>query len=141
MPTPRMRSREIHRKAGDLGSARTFFETALQHYPEFEDALVGLGRTLIALEQPKLAVPHLQKAIALNPKSEVAYYQLAQAHRALGDTAAQEKALAVFARLRTSVRARDLVDIAAPPGSDQAEARSGLRGSRCGDDGARSRPL
>jgi tetratricopeptide (TPR) repeat protein len=91
---------EIHRKAGDLREARTFFETALMHYPDFEDALVGLGRTLIALEQPKLAVTHLNRATRLNPTSEVAYYQLAQAHRALGDTPAQEKALAMFEQLR-----------------------------------------
>jgi tetratricopeptide (TPR) repeat protein len=93
---------EIHRKAGDLGSARTFFENALQHYPDFEEALVGLGRSLVALQEPKLAITYLTKAIALNSKSEIAYYQLAQAHRALGDTAAQEKALAVFERLRSA---------------------------------------
>jgi tetratricopeptide (TPR) repeat protein len=93
---------EIHRKAGDLSGAQTFFETALTHYPDFEEALVGLGRSLIALQKPKLAVPFLSKAIALNPKSEVAYYQLAQAHRALGDTAAQEKALAMFEQLRSA---------------------------------------
>jgi tetratricopeptide (TPR) repeat protein len=91
---------EIHRKGGDLREARTFFETALAHYPDFEDALVGLGRTLVALQQPRLAIPRLNRAIALNPRSEVAYYQLAQAHRALGDTAGQEKALAAFERLR-----------------------------------------
>jgi tetratricopeptide (TPR) repeat protein len=93
---------EIHRKGGDLSGAQTFFETALTHYPDFEEALVGLGRSLIALQKPKLAVPFLSKAIALNPKSEVAYYQLAQAHRALGDTAAQEKALAMFEQLRSA---------------------------------------
>jgi tetratricopeptide (TPR) repeat protein len=93
---------EIHRKAGDLGRAQTFFEAALSHYPDFEDALVGLGRSLIALQKPTLALPYLSKAIALNPKSEVAYYQLAQAHRALGDTAAQEKALAIFEQLRSA---------------------------------------
>ena len=93
---------EIHRKAGDLREARTFFETALVHYPDFEDALVGLGRTLVALEQPKLAIPHLNRAIQLNAKSEIAYYHLAQAHRALGDTAAQEKALATFEQLRNA---------------------------------------
>jgi tetratricopeptide (TPR) repeat protein len=93
---------EIHRKAGDLSSARTFFETALKHYPDFEEALVGLGRSLIALQEPKLAIPYLEKAIALNSKSEIAYYQLAQAHRALGDTAAQEKALTIFEQLRSA---------------------------------------
>lgn len=93
---------EIHRKAGDLGSARTFFETALRHYPDFEEALVGLGRSLIALQEPKRAIAYLDKAIALNSKSEIAYYQLAQAHRALGDTAAQERAMAAFEQLRSA---------------------------------------
>jgi tetratricopeptide (TPR) repeat protein len=93
---------EIHRKAGDLAAARTFFETALKHYPDFEDALVGLGRSLVALQEPRLAIPLLNRAIVLNSKSEVAYYQLAQAHRALGDTAAQQKALATFEQLRSA---------------------------------------
>jgi tetratricopeptide (TPR) repeat protein len=93
---------EIHRKAGDLPQARTFFETALAHYPDFEDALVGLGRTLVALEQPALAIPRLDRAIALNPRSEVAFYQLSQAYRALGNTAAQEKALAMFEQLKSA---------------------------------------
>jgi tetratricopeptide (TPR) repeat protein len=93
---------EIHRKAGALDRAREYFEMALKHYPEFEEALVGLGRTLVGLAKPELAVPHLQKAIALNAASEVAYYQLAQAHRALGDAAAQAKALAVFEQLQSA---------------------------------------
>jgi len=97
---------EIHRKAGRLDPARESFETALKHYPEFEEAHVGLGRTLVALAKPGPAVPHLQKAIALNPNSEVAYYQLAQAYRALGDTAAQEKALAVFEQLQSAAARR-----------------------------------
>jgi predicted Zn-dependent protease len=79
---------------------------ALKHYPEFEEAHVGLGRTLVALAKPGLALPHLQKAIALNANSEVAYYQLAQAHRALGDAAAQAKALAVFEQLQIAASRR-----------------------------------
>jgi tetratricopeptide (TPR) repeat protein len=97
---------ELHRKAGRLDNAREFFETALTHYPEFEEARVALGRTLVALSKPELAVPHLQKAIALNPSSEVAYYQLAQAYRALGDAPAQEKALAAFERLQSAASRR-----------------------------------
>jgi tetratricopeptide (TPR) repeat protein len=93
---------ELHRKAGRLDNAREFFETALTHYPEFEEARVALGRTLVALSKPELAVPHLQRAIALNPSGEVAYYQLAQAYRALGDAPAQEKALAAFERLQSA---------------------------------------
>jgi tetratricopeptide (TPR) repeat protein len=103
---------EIRRKAGELDKAREFFETALKYYPEFEEARVGLGRTLVALAKPELAVPHLQKAIALNAASEVAYYQLAQAYRALGDAPAQEKALAVFEQLQSaSLRRGDAANL------------------------------
>ncbi|MGH9309614.1 MAG: tetratricopeptide repeat protein [Vicinamibacterales bacterium] len=93
---------EIHRKAGDLAKARASFESALEHYPEFEDALIGLARALIGLQEPALAVTHLKKAIALNGRSEVAFYQLAQAHAALGDAPAQQQALEAFQALRAA---------------------------------------
>jgi tetratricopeptide (TPR) repeat protein len=91
---------EVHRKAGELESAREFFERALAHHPDFDEALVGLGRTLVALGQPAEALPRLEAAAKRNPQNEVAYYQMAQAYRALGRTAEQEKALAEFTRLR-----------------------------------------
>jgi predicted Zn-dependent protease len=93
---------EIHRKAGDLSKARASFESALEHYPEFEDALIGLARTLIGLQEPALAITHLKKAIALNGRSEVAFYQLAQAYAALGDTPSQQRALEAFQALRAA---------------------------------------
>ena len=90
----------MHRKAGELEPARKFFAQAVTHYPAFEQALVGLGRTLIALGRPAEALPHLQAALKGNPENEVAHYQVAQAYRALGNTAEQEKALAEFNRVR-----------------------------------------
>lgn len=97
---------EMHRKAGELEPARELFERALAHYPDFEHALVGLGRTLIALGQPELAVPRLEAATKASPGNEVAFYQLAQAYRALGRTAEQEKALARFTHLRDAAEKR-----------------------------------
>jgi tetratricopeptide (TPR) repeat protein len=91
---------EIYRQSGQLEKASEMFALALRHYPDFEEAQIGLGRALIALGAPEKALPHLQKAIALNPQNEVPYYQLATAHRALGNLAEQQKALAEFQRLR-----------------------------------------
>ena len=91
---------EMHRKAGELEPARTLFEQGVKYHPTSEQALVGLGRTLIALGRPKEALSHLKAAAAANPENHVAWYQLAQAYRALGDTAAQEAALASFKRAR-----------------------------------------
>ena len=92
---------EMDRPAGEFQSARQRFEQAVSHYPAFEQALVGLGRTLIALERPSDALKPLQAAVKTNPESDVAYYQLAQAYRALGNTPEQERALADFNRVRT----------------------------------------
>jgi tetratricopeptide (TPR) repeat protein len=91
---------ELHRVGGELELARSFFERAVEHDADFEDALVGLGRTLIALGKPDRALPILQRALSANASNEVTYYQLAQAHRALGNVREQEKALAEFERLR-----------------------------------------
>ena len=95
---------EMHRKAGELEPARKLFEQALTHYPAFDHALVGLARTLIALDRPAEAVPHLRAALKQNPENEVAWYQLAQAYRGAGNAAEQEKALAEFNRVRTLAR-------------------------------------
>lgn len=91
---------ELRRKAGDLEQARAWFERAVRAYPDFDEALVGLGRTLVALSQPALALPPLRTAIARNPSNDVAYFQLAQAEAALGHTAEQADALAAFRRLK-----------------------------------------
>lgn len=105
---------EIQRRAGQLDKAIESFRKAVDSYPGFEEALVGLGRALIAAGDSSAALPHLQKAISLNPRDEVAFYQIAQAHRALGQEAEQQQALAAFERLRTE-KAREVAVVQAGP--------------------------
>jgi tetratricopeptide (TPR) repeat protein len=100
---------EMMRKAGQFDRAIESFKRAVAAYPAFEEALVGLGRSLVAAGDAQAALPHLQKAITVNPRDEVAFYQLAQAHRALGHDAEQQKALAEFERLRSSNAAQAAV--------------------------------
>jgi predicted Zn-dependent protease len=95
---------EMHRQAGEMELARKLFEQALSHYSAFEHAQIGLARTLLALGSPNDAIPHLKIAIERNPNSDVAYYQLAQAFRSLGNNVEQAKALAQFNRLRAAQR-------------------------------------
>jgi tetratricopeptide (TPR) repeat protein len=104
---------EMQRKAGQLEKAVESFGKAIGSYPEFEEALVGLGRALVAAGQARAALAHLKKAVSLNPRDEVAFYQLAQAHRALGQEAEQQAALAEFERLRSE---RERQGAAVPPG-------------------------
>jgi tetratricopeptide (TPR) repeat protein len=94
---------EIHRQRNELDQARQLFESALQYYPDFEEAHVGLATTLIAQQKPDLALPHLQKAVALNADDEVAWYRLGLVDRVLGRTEELNKALAQFQRLHSQI--------------------------------------
>jgi len=98
---------EIYRRSGQLDGAVKFFELALKHDADFEEAQIGLGRVLITQGKPDLALPHLQKAISLNRENEVSQYQLSQVYRALGRSAEQQKALNEFQRLRAEKARRD----------------------------------
>jgi predicted Zn-dependent protease len=60
---------------------------------------VGLGGVLLHEQKSSLAVAHLQRATALRPDDEVAWYRLAQAERQLGDVQAQKQALLTFQKL------------------------------------------
>src|ERR1700687_5053940 len=67
---------EASRSAGQLEEAGRYFEQALKFYPDFVEAHVGLAAVLISQSEPKLALPHLQKAVTINPEDEVALYPL-----------------------------------------------------------------
>jgi tetratricopeptide (TPR) repeat protein len=103
---------EIHRKAGELDKAGRLFELALKHYPDLEDARIGLARVLISEGKPELAVPHLQKAISSSPQDDVAYYQLSVAYGRMGRAAEQERALADFQRLHAQKRDGEVMVVA-----------------------------
>lgn len=92
---------ELHRKAARFDRAFELFSLAVKHYPDFEEALVGLGRTFVSLRKPDQALPPLRQAIALNANNEVTWFQLAQAYRALSNAAEQQKAFAEYQRLRS----------------------------------------
>jgi tetratricopeptide (TPR) repeat protein len=92
---------EIHRNAGEFDKAQKFFEQALQYYPDFEEAQLGLAAVLMSLQKPDLALPHLQKAVTLNAGNEVAWYRLSQVQGMLGHEAEQKKAFAEFQSLRS----------------------------------------
>jgi tetratricopeptide (TPR) repeat protein len=91
---------EIHRKSARFDKALELFSLAVKHYPDFEEALVALGRTLLSLGKAEQSIEPLRKAISLNAANEVSWFQLSQAQRALGNSAETQKALAEFQRLR-----------------------------------------
>jgi tetratricopeptide (TPR) repeat protein len=102
---------EMARKAGDLEGARRLFAQAVEHYPDFAQGQLGLGRVLIARGEPALALPHLEKAAVLDPENEFAFFQLYQAHRALDHAEEARRAQAEFQRLRTVKREQERVGL------------------------------
>jgi len=109
---------EIQRKQGRLEKAREFFAMAAERQPEFEEARIGLARTLIDLHQPEKALPQIEAAFQLNSSNEVSHFQLSRAYRALGKTAEQRKELQEFQRLRQQKRGqhKSLLDPSFNPG-------------------------
>jgi tetratricopeptide (TPR) repeat protein len=114
---------EIYRKMGQLEKARELFETAVNYYPDFEEAQTGLGRVLIALGKPDAALTHLHKAVSLNPEDEVTYYQMALAFRALGKTDERRAALEKFQRLQAqrAEQQKLFMEASSPQGATKQE--------------------
>ncbi len=99
---------EIHRKSARLDRAAELFSQAVKYYPDFVEALVALGRTLVSLGKAEQSLAPLAKAVALDAANEVAWFQLAQAQRALGNAAEWQKALAELQRVRDLKRQAEI---------------------------------
>jgi tetratricopeptide (TPR) repeat protein len=99
---------EIHRKSSRLDRAAELFSQAVKYYPDFVEALVALGRTLLSLGKAEQSLAPLGKAVALDAANEVAWFQLVQAQRALGNAAEMQKALAELQRLRDLKRQAEI---------------------------------
>jgi len=99
---------EIHRKSARFDRAAELFSQAVKYYPDFVESLVALGRTLVSLGKAEQSLAPLGKAVALDAANEVAWFQLAQAQRALGNAAEQQKALAELQRLRELKRQAEI---------------------------------
>ena len=92
-------------KPATTTKARLLFASALQYYPDFEEANVGLGRTLIAIGKPEESISYFEKAAKLNPRDEVLYYQLSLAYKALGKPEEQRSALDRFQQIKAETAA------------------------------------
>jgi len=86
-------------KDGNNAEAQRLYELAIEHYPDFEEAQVGLAGVLLDEQQASQAVQHLEKAVTLRPGDEVAWYRLARGERLLGDVQAQRQAVETFQKL------------------------------------------
>ena len=90
----------IQADLGNLEEARKDYEQVVAHFPDFEEALVGLGGVYLGLEKPELAAAPLDRATRVRPDDQVAWYRLAEAARGTGDKETVQRAMAKFQELR-----------------------------------------
>lgn len=98
---------ESRRNAGQFEEAQRLFEQALKFHIDFEEAQLGLASVLMSEQMPQRALPHLQKAIELDPKNEVSWYRLSQVQRSLGHGAEAREAFAKFQQLHQQKASRE----------------------------------
>jgi tetratricopeptide (TPR) repeat protein len=81
-----------HYERGELTQALQEFEAALRHNAQYAEAAVWAGRTALELGEPRRAVVHWEKAVALDPADGRSQYFLALANDQLewGREAASE---------------------------------------------------
>jgi tetratricopeptide (TPR) repeat protein len=90
---------EINRQQGKYDLAHDHFSRAVSQQPDFAEARIGLGRTLLKLAQTAQAVSHLKEAARLDPENKVPHVLLANAYRALGDFAASQAEMQAYSKL------------------------------------------
>jgi tetratricopeptide (TPR) repeat protein len=117
---------EMRRKSKQTDDAERYFQQAIQHYPDFAEAQLGLAAVLLDKNQPEQALPHAQHAVALDPENEVCWYRLAKIERSLGHVPEQEKALAEYRRLHDlSNQQKELEPVFSPREVTKQEVDSG----------------
>ena len=102
-----LRAGEIHHAKSSREKALGYYNRAVHLRPEFAEARLALGRTLLEMKRVADAVPHLEKAVELNPTDSSSRYQLARAYREAGKAAAHKEQLAEYRRLQSKRRQQD----------------------------------
>jgi tetratricopeptide (TPR) repeat protein len=93
---------QMNAEENKLDDARRQFEGVTARFPDFEQALVGLGGVYLQSKMAGMAVAPLERASKLDPADEVAWYRLAQAERAVGNREAALKADETFRALHAA---------------------------------------
>jgi len=77
---------------GDLGAARSAFQSALRVKGDFAEAHTNLGAVLLKLGDTASAIGHFRAALDLKAGDARTYYNLSLALQKLGDRPAAEEA-------------------------------------------------
>ena len=77
----------VRGRQGRFDQALTAFRRALELRPDYPDALVSLGQTLLMMRRPFDAIPPLERTVALRPSFRAAWTLLGRARGMTGDHA------------------------------------------------------
>ena len=91
---------DIAAHESDLTAAEAHYSRALQLQPNDADAIIGLAKTYISMNQQEKAMPLLERAAQLEPFNAVIHYHLSTLYRKQGKTDDAKRELAEFRRLR-----------------------------------------
>ncbi|HLH03054.1 MAG TPA: tetratricopeptide repeat protein [Bryobacteraceae bacterium] len=98
---------------GEMARQQEQWPDAIEHFGKaaqldtgFADALIGLGRSLIAAGKPEQAIAPLEHAVRLQPQNPTAHFHLATALRRAGKKEQGDKEFAVYKQ--TSERAQQM---------------------------------
>jgi len=95
---------EMARQARQWDDAIEDFSRALTADPQFAEALIGLGKTLVSAGRPQQALAPLERAVRLEPTNPNAHYQLSFAYRRLGHEQEAAKELAAYREAHDRIR-------------------------------------
>jgi len=95
---------EMARQARQWDDAIEHFSRALTVDPQFAEALIGLGKTLVSAGRPQQAVAPLERAVRLEPANPNAHYQLSFAYRRLGREQEAAKELTAYREAHDRIR-------------------------------------
>ena len=95
----------IAARQGDVATAETYLDKALQANPDFADALLELANLRNTEKKPQEAAELLRRYVKVSHDPATGYYKLAMVERSLHDTAAAERDLAVFQTLSKATAA------------------------------------
>ncbi|MCJ8502082.1 tetratricopeptide repeat protein [Desulfatitalea alkaliphila] len=106
-----------HYNKQEYTTALSYYREALKLQQDLLNALVGMGRTHLALNQGRQAIPHLEKARDMSPKIAEIHFLLGEAYLLTGqglqartayetalDLAPRDSEVAVKARQRLGIR-------------------------------------
>lgn len=85
---------------GDQKGAAEHYDRALEIQPNDSEAMLGLAKALMTLNQPEKALPLLEQAVKLDPTNAVAHYRLSTLYRKMGRATDANQELAEYQKYK-----------------------------------------